>query len=194
MVICQFSREALSHSRSNRQLRQDGSPASTCVPQLICSLKMGLHLTWQMRVFRELIPKGRTVCPHTQGCRLNISAMGEDLSGPVCTMGRMSWELLLVTGRTGRRYRIRTQGECPLGWAWGWEDRCLGTAWCRMGAVGPGSKSAEAESEHNLQGAPIFRVFFALSQCFNRNFTDSTGPFMPRVAQGEDKELGAPKR
>lgn len=63
------------------------------------------------------------------------------------------------------------------------------------GAVGPGSKSTEAEPEHNLQGVPIFRVFsFALSQCFNRNFTDSAGPFMPRVAQGEDKELGAPRR
>lgn len=77
--------------------------------------------------------------PHTQGCRLSISAVGVNLSGPVRTTGGVSGELLLVADRTGRRYRIRTQGECPLSWAWGWEDRCLGTA------VGPGSKSAEAE-------------------------------------------------
>lgn len=152
----------------------------------MCSLKMGLHLTWQMRVFLELIPKGRTVYPHTQGYRLSISAVGVDLSGPVCTKGRVSGELLLVAGQIGRRYGIKTQGECPLGWPWGWEDRCLGTAWCRMGAIGPGSKSAEAESECDLQGVPIFRVFsFALSQCFNRTFTDSTCPV---YAKGSPRE------
>lgn len=76
------------------------------------------------------------------------------------------------SSRTGRRYGVRTQRDAHHGAEPGEGTagvlRQLGAGW--VGAVGLGSKSAEAESEHGLQGMPSS----ALSQCFHRTFAGST--------------------